>query len=126
MLDRLGWSRQDLEKFVKALGADATQAKAPGEKGAEARGELDETLRSLGLRPRATTIKRNAKHDDRVQGREESRRAGAPAEWAEQSKAYSQGSGPQRQIAALGRLNRQLPFLSINSAGRILLRGLAA
>ena len=68
------------------------QAQAPGEKGATARRELDETLRSLGLRPRATSIKGNAARDDKSQGYKESRRTSPPPEYAEQYKAYTQGT----------------------------------
>ena len=52
LLDRLGWMRERfLAKFVKRGQQMRAQAQTPGEKGDAARGELNETLRSLGLRP---------------------------------------------------------------------------
>ena len=92
LLDRLGWSKADLEKFVRRWEAMRAGAQAPGERGETARRELDETLRSLGLRPRSTTIKSKAGRDDRMQGIKESRRTTPPPEYQEQSKAYSQGT----------------------------------
>ncbi len=92
LLDRLGWTRTDLENFVKRWEQMRAQAQAPGEKGASARRELDETLRSLGLRPRATSLKSNSARDDKSQGYKESRRTSPPAEYAEQYKAYTQGT----------------------------------
>jgi hypothetical protein len=92
LLDRLGWTRADLENFVKRWEQMRSQAEAPGDKGAQARRQLDETLRSLGLRPRATSLRRNDARDDTVQGMKESRRTTAPPEYAEQTKAYTQGT----------------------------------
>ena len=63
-----------------------------GRAGRDARRDLDETLRSLGLRPRSTTIKGRAGRTDRMQGIKESRRTTPPPEYQEQSKAYSQGT----------------------------------
>ena len=59
---------------------------------AELRPELDEALRSLGLRPRATSMQGNAGRDDKSQGYKESRRTSPPPEYAEQYKAYTQGT----------------------------------
>jgi hypothetical protein len=52
---------------------------------------LDETLRSLGLRPRATTLGSRT-GGDRVQGYQESHRTTPPAEFSESFKAYTQGT----------------------------------
>lgn len=91
LLDRLGWSREDLQKFVKRWESMRASAQAPGDKGAAGKRELDETLRSLGLRPRATTLKSRTS-DDRAQGYQESHRTTPPAEYSESFKAYTQGT----------------------------------
>ncbi|MEX0677165.1 MAG: hypothetical protein WD063_08830 [Pirellulales bacterium] len=92
LLDRLGWSRKDLENFVKRWDAMRKDAEAPGDQGAGLRRELDETLRSLGLRPRATTLKSNQRRDDRSQGYQESPHTTPPPEYTESFKAYTQGT----------------------------------
>jgi hypothetical protein len=92
LLERLGWSKADLEKFVSRWEQMRGQARESGSKGAAARRELDDSLRSLGLRPRATSLKSNAARDDKSQGYKESRRTSPPPEYAEQYKAYTQGT----------------------------------
>ncbi len=92
LLDRLGWTRGDLENFVRRWEQMRQQAQAPGEQGAAAREQLNDTLRSLGLRPRATSIKSNATRDDQSRGLKESRRSSPPPEYIEQFKAYTQGT----------------------------------
>jgi hypothetical protein len=92
LLNRLNWTRADLEKFIKRWEQMRGQAETPGEKGVTARRELDEARRSLGLRPRATSIKGDAARGDKSQGYKESRRTSPPPEYAEQYKAYTQGT----------------------------------
>ena len=91
-MNRLGWTRGDLEKFVKRWEQLRGPAQDGGNRGASAKRELDEALQSLGLRPRATSMQGNAKRDDKSQGYKESRRSGPPPEYAEQYKAYTQGT----------------------------------
>lgn len=92
LLNRLGWTRGDLEKFVKRWEQLRGPARTSGESGAPAQRELDEALRSLGLRPRATSMSGNAGRDDKSQGYKESRRTNPPPEYAEQYEAYTQGT----------------------------------
>jgi hypothetical protein len=68
------------------------QSATPGAKGDAARRELDETLRSLGLRPRGSAIRSGSKADDRAAGLQESRRTTPPPEYSEAFKAYTQGT----------------------------------
>jgi hypothetical protein len=69
-----------------------SQAATGGDQGTAARKQLDDALRSLGLRPRATSMGRNAARDDQSRGLKESRRTSPPPEYAEQYKAYTQGT----------------------------------
>ncbi len=91
LLDRLGWSREDLEKFVQRWEKLRRSAAANGDKGNEARKELDDALRSLGLRPRGATLKSNSARDDQAHGQKQGFDSKPPAEYAEQYKAYTQG-----------------------------------
>ena len=92
LLDRLGWSRDDLERFVNRWEQMRASAKSSGEKGESAKRELDETLRSLGLRPKTTSLRSKDARDDQFKGLRESRRSSPPPEYAEQTKAYTQGT----------------------------------
>ncbi len=92
LLKDLGWSRDDLQKFVSRWEQMQREAKTPGTKGETARRELDDTLKSLGLRPRATSLKEDSARDDDVRGLRESRKSSPPPEYAEQVKAYKQGT----------------------------------
>ncbi len=92
LLDKLGWSRQDLEKFVNRWDQMRRQANQRGSEGQTARKDLDEALRSLGLRPRTTMLQSNKGRDDQTRGLKESRRSQPPSEYAEQFKAYTQGT----------------------------------
>jgi hypothetical protein len=92
LLNRLGWTRKDLENFVRRWEQMRKAAQAPGETGAASRQELDEALRSLGLRPRGSSVGGNTGRDDQSRGYKESRRTSPPPEYAPQYKAYQQGT----------------------------------
>ncbi|MEX2559181.1 MAG: hypothetical protein WD403_04665, partial [Pirellulales bacterium] len=92
LLDELRWTRDDIEKFVERWEQLKREANEPGDEGKAARDRLDETLRSLGLRPRGTSLEGGRVRDDRVRKLRESRRSSAPAEYAEQAREYQKGT----------------------------------
>ncbi len=92
LLKDLGWSRDELQNFVNRWDQMRRDACAPGAKGETARRELDDTLKSLGLRLRGTSLQANSARDDQLQGLRELRHSSPPAEYAEQVKAYTQGT----------------------------------
>ena len=57
LLDNLGWTRDDLKDFVRRWQKMKADAKEAGPNGNSARQELDDALKSLGLRPSGTAIK---------------------------------------------------------------------
>jgi len=92
LLDRLGWNRGDLEQFVRRwqqMKADATQSGAAGD---EARSELDDALRSLGLRPQGTGLESGGIESDALRSTE-AIRTKVPAAWREQMREYSRSIG---------------------------------
>ena len=90
LLDRLGWSREELAEFARRWQQMKRSAKARGARGEEARHDLTEALRSLGLRPGGTQLDgKNIRTDQLMQ--RESRRIEAPADWSELYRAYSRG-----------------------------------
>jgi hypothetical protein len=90
LLDELGWSRDDLQKFLQRWETMKQRAETANEK--SERRELDATLRSLGLRPRGTTLGGNRTAQDTQRGLKESRRTSPPLEYLEQYRAYTQGT----------------------------------
>jgi hypothetical protein len=88
LLDRLGWSKGDLEQFVRRW----EERRASASTDAAAGRELDEALRSLGLRERGASVKGSAARDDRQRGLKESRRTAPPADYLEQTRAYTEGT----------------------------------
>ena len=96
LLDKLGWTKDDLRHFLDRWEKMRQEAKLPGEKGEQAQRELDETLRSLGVRPRSGDVRSNDARNDQSRGLKESRRTSPPAEYAEQLKAYTRGTAKGR------------------------------
>lgn len=92
LLDRLGWSRADLEKFLARWEQMKQAAKAEGAEGDQARQKLKDALESLGLKPRTTAIQGREGGDDKLQNLREARRSAPPPEFAEQFRAYTEGT----------------------------------
>lgn len=92
LMKKLGWSRDDLKNFLDRWEAMRRRADQQGTEGDAGRRDLDAALRSLGLRPRSTKLRSNAARDDQARGLKESRRTQPPPEYAEQYKAYTQGT----------------------------------
>jgi hypothetical protein len=90
LLDKLQWSRDDMQRFVEHWEKMKSDAQVPGEAGSAARKRLDESLRGLGLRPRSTTLESGASAQDVQRQLRESRRTAPPAEYADQVKTYKQ------------------------------------
>ncbi|HWB08431.1 MAG TPA: hypothetical protein VG826_04375 [Pirellulales bacterium] len=96
LLDKLKWSQEDLERFVQQWDRLKKAADESGPKGDAARQELDDALRSLGLRPRGSSLTGGQKRDDKLRNLRESRRAPPPPEYQEQyiefNKARAKGT----------------------------------
>lgn len=92
LLEKLQWTKQDLERFVKRWEEMKANAKQPGAQGQKAKQELDEALKSLGLRPRGTSTKAGKSRQDQTKGIRDTRRSEPPAEYAEQYQQYNVGT----------------------------------
>lgn len=90
LLDKLGWTQDDLRKFLDRWQQlkDAADRQDPA-----ARRELDESLKSLGLRagkPKSRAAQTGA---DQVRGnRDDGQRSSPPSKYAEQFKAFRKGT----------------------------------
>ncbi len=95
LLKQLGWSEEELRKFVDRWQARKEAAEKNDPAGDAAKRELDEALRSLGLR-RGPMKQRQVK-DDTLRDLREGYRGPVPLEYQERLRAYNQGVSRARQ-----------------------------
>jgi hypothetical protein len=89
LLDKLGWSREDLAEFLRRW--DALQKSA--HESPSGRRELDEALQSLGLRDPATKKRAGGKASDSQRDlRDAGNRSGPPARYRDLFDAFRKGS----------------------------------
>ena len=89
LLKKLGWSEDDLRKFVERWRDRKQAAKRNDPSGDAAKRELDEALRSLGLRP--GPLKQGQVKDDTMRNLREGYRGAVPPEYQDRLRAYNQG-----------------------------------
>jgi hypothetical protein len=87
LLDRLGWSRGELEKFYQQWLQMRKEAQLGGP---EAKQKYNDALHSLGLKPSSTELRGGTARDKQQQLRD-SRRSDPPPGWREMFNAYSEG-----------------------------------
>jgi len=92
LLERLGWTPADAERFLREWQAMMKAAQEQGPRGKDAKQELDKALRSLGLRLRGTQSPKALGQKDQVRSQDPGRFA-PPPEWSELFKAYTEGVG---------------------------------
>ena len=90
LLDRLGWTPDEARRFVEKWERLQRAAAVPDSRGKSAKRELDDALKSLGLRRPGTEIKGGAGRDNK-RGLYEAGRAAPPPEWAETVRDYQRG-----------------------------------
>ncbi len=91
LLDRLGWTREDMTRFAERWEKMRRQAAGQGSDAGSAKKEFDEAVRSLGIRRGLTELKGGGLEADKPGRIKDSRRVAPPADWAEQFRAYSHG-----------------------------------
>lgn len=99
LLDKLGWTEQDLQRFVerwKSRKQKATQ------RGAEGEAQLDRALRSLGLRPEGPSRTRPVA-DDQLRDLREGVRTKVPARWRDAVQRYNRSLNASGRSAADGK-----------------------
>lgn len=84
LLDKLGWTEEDLQDFVNRWQSRKQKA---AERGAEGEAQLDRALKSLGLNPQGPTAKSNVTEDS-FRDLRESARAKTPPRLREQVESY--------------------------------------
>ena len=94
LLDRLGWTREDLANFVRQWKKMRDAAGQPETGGEAAQKEYDEAVKSLGLRPSGTELRHGRGTTDSVR-KTDSRRFDPPAKWTERFRAYTRSIGKE-------------------------------
>ena len=89
MLKELGWTRDDLRRFVERWQQRKDAAQRDDPKGEAAKRELDEALRSLGLQ--REKLQQNAVQKDSMRDLKQGYRGAVPLEYQERLRAYNQG-----------------------------------
>ncbi len=90
LLKSLGWTKEDLQQFIARWEALKRSAH---EESVDSRTELDDALRSLGLRRTALDRRESQDDKDQIRGmRDSGDRSRPPAEFMEQFNAYKKGA----------------------------------
>lgn len=89
LLERLGWKREDVERFVKRW--EELRSKAEDPASPEGAKRFDDTLRQLGASGSGTVLDANENKPTEQKQLRESFRSTPPADYAEQYRAYTQG-----------------------------------
>jgi hypothetical protein len=91
LLDKLGWSKDDLTRFLARWEQMKRQSQSSGATDEPSQRHLDDALRSLGLRPARTVRASGAPLVDQLRGLREGRRSTPPSEYAEQFREFRRG-----------------------------------
>jgi hypothetical protein len=97
LLDRLGWTRDDMQRFLAKWEEMNRAAQRPGEDGERAQSRLDKMLRGLGISPRARKISTGDVRQDNRGNLSAPRRPAPPRQYADQYEAYTEGAAKGRK-----------------------------
>jgi hypothetical protein len=85
----LGWTRDDIRRFVQRWEQMKREAARTDDRGQQAQRRLDTALRSLGIRPGPDRLRRADTPNDQLRGlRQSGQRTRPPAEFREHYDAY--------------------------------------
>ncbi len=97
LLDKLGgWSKDDLASLLQRWEKMERDAQQTGPQGTKAKANLDDAIRSLGLRPGRTQRAATRNADDQARGLREAARTAPPPEYADQYRAFQKGTSRGR------------------------------
>ena len=95
LLEQLGWTREQAQRFLDRWQQLREAADQKGPRGEEAKKQLDNALKSLGLRPGTTYLKHGGTKADQIRDMRDSGRFAPPPDWAEQYREYTRGVANQ-------------------------------
>ena len=91
LLKKLGWTKEEANQFADKFDRMFRDAEQDSPRGDQAKQTLDETLRSLGLRPPKADLRRAEGTADQMGNLHEDRRFDPPAKWADWFGAQTRG-----------------------------------
>ncbi len=95
LLDKLGWSQQDLQRFVNRWKNLESLAAGSGDQAKAAQAELNAALRSLGLRKNRRTRYDSNQAKDQLRNLRDTYRSRIPAEYQQRMRAYVKGTSQE-------------------------------
>ena len=95
LLEKLGWTREQAQQFLDRWQQLRREANETGSHGETAKKQLDDALKSLGLRPRSTVLKHGNVKGDQQRNMRDAGRFAPPADWADQFREYTRGVANQ-------------------------------
>jgi hypothetical protein len=98
LLEKLGWTEEDMRKFVARWQQRKEAARRNDPTGEAARKELDDALRSLGLR--SAPLRPSQSPDDKLRELQQGQRGAIPLEYRDRLRAYNQGVSRSRNEGA--------------------------
>jgi hypothetical protein len=97
LLEKLGWTKEDAQRFLNRWEAMQRAAAQKGPEGEAARKQLSEALKSLGLRPHGTELRRGGVQREGSQNLHDAGRFAPPPDWADQFREYTRGVAGGKQ-----------------------------
>lgn len=98
MLDELGWTKDDLKKFVDRWNQMRGEAQRDTPEGAESRRRLDNALKGLGLQPKGTSLETGQVKKTTDRQTRAARRSQPPPEYRDQFQAYSKSLAKDKSV----------------------------
>lgn len=96
LLKELGWTKEDMARFVRRWQELKKAAEENTPRGQAAQRQLNEILRSLGLKPGGTELRRNEQSRDSIRGLEAGRDIPPPPQWSDYFREYLKSLGASR------------------------------
>jgi hypothetical protein len=103
LLEQLGWTREQAQRFLDRWQQLRQAADEKGPRGEAAKRQLDDALKSLGLRPGTTYIQHGGIKADQMRDMRDSGRFAPPPDWAEQFREYTRGVANQGKEQGTGK-----------------------
>jgi collagen type III alpha len=95
LLDKLGWTKEEAQKFIDNLNKLKDSAQKPGSEGEKGKQAYNEFLKNLDLHPHNTRIEGGKTKVDDLRARD-SGQMEVPSEYAEEYHAYSRSTAGQK------------------------------
>ncbi len=93
LLDRLGWTKEEAQKFLENMNKLKDSAQQPGSEAAKA---YNEFLKNLDLHPHGTRLEGGKTRSDDMRSVRDSGQMAPPSDWAELYRAYTRSMTEQK------------------------------